>query len=318
MARILFMKRWISRPESRRQGRLGQVTKQAAGRRAGPRARSAAIRSGKAIRPHTILAAALAVSALCVLPTTAPAASVEKESDWALCRDAAHRVEKATDLPHALLQAMSLVETGRRGPDGAHTAWPWTINANGRGYRFANKQEAIWAVERLRAKGMRSIDVGCMQVNLRYHPRAFTSLDEAFDPAANMAYAADFLGRLKDRHGSWRAASARYHSYNPKLREKYAARVDKTLISERQAIAARMPVPAMKPSPALPVMEAGDPTIVTASLAPSEQVTQVDAATLGLRPTLIPGLRRGIDVADPQREHQEARLALPTGAVTTR
>jgi hypothetical protein len=248
------------------------------------------------------LSAALAgwAGALAIVAVSMPATAAPSD-DWALCRKAAHQVEKATHLPHALLQAMSLVETGRRGPGGAHTAWPWTINANGKGYRFGSKKEAIWAVKRLMAKGMRSIDIGCMQVNLRYHPRAFTSLDEAFDPAANMAYAADFLTRLKDRHGSWRAASARYHSYNPKFREKYAARVDATLVRERKAIAARMPVPAMKPAPALPIMEAGDPSIVTASV----------IGDLGLRPTLVPGLRRGIDVADPERPLQEARLILP-------
>ena len=37
---------------------------------------------------------------------------------------------------------------------------------------------------------MKVIDVGCFQVDLFYHPYAFTSLEEAFDPDAN-ARAAD-------------------------------------------------------------------------------------------------------------------------------
>ncbi len=240
--------------------------------------------------------AALAFVCVSLFATTANAEDVAQanDADWQACRTAAQKVERANDMPEALLQAMSLVETGRRGPDGKHTAWPWTINSHGKGYRFATKQDAIWAVRRLRADGARSIDIGCMQVNLRYHPRAFTSLEEAFDPAANMAYAASFLTRLKDRHGSWRDASARYHSYNPKLREKYASRVDKTLARERKMIASAASHPAASPDAATTYMEAGDASIVTASL--SADPSQNSVASLGLRPTLVPGLRRGLDV----------------------
>lgn len=246
---------------------------------------------------------------------TAQPVSASHSTDWQLCRTAAQKVERANDMPQALLHAMSLVETGRRGPDGKHTAWPWTINSHGKGYRFATKEEAIWAVRRLVADGARSIDVGCMQVNLRYHPRAFTSLEEAFDPAANMAYAASFLTRLKERHGNWRAASARYHSYNPKLREKYASRVDKTLARERKLLAAATPARPTPPVSAEPYAEAGSSPLVTASVPP--QNNMVD---LGLRPTLVPGLRRGFDIApDDIASEDEARknASLPAGRPQT-
>ncbi len=216
---------------------------------------------------------AAAIGFLCAgfMTTTSFAADMTatQKDDWQACRTAAQKVERANDMPQALLQAISLVETGRRGPDGKHTAWPWTINSHGKGYRFATKDDAIWAVRRLMADGARSIDIGCMQVNLRYHPRAFTSLEEAFDPAANMAYAASFLTRLKDRHGNWRAASARYHSYNPKLREKYANRVDKTLARERRLLAAHGASGRSNPPAATaPYTEAGNAPLVTATVAP--------------------------------------------------
>ena len=44
------------------------------------------------------------------------------------------------------------------------------------------RQQAVAAVQALQARGVRSIDVGCLQVNLMYHPIAFASLDDAFDP----------------------------------------------------------------------------------------------------------------------------------------
>ncbi|MGD1934502.1 MAG: lytic transglycosylase domain-containing protein [Candidatus Phaeomarinobacter sp.] len=257
----------------------------------------------------------LCVGAISSNGLAAPAESKPDNKDWQLCRTAAQKVERAGGIPEALLQAMSLVETGRRGPDGKHTAWPWTINSHGKGYRFATKDDAIWAVRRLVADGARSIDVGCMQVNLRYHPRAFTSLEEAFDPAANMAYAASFLTRLKDRHGNWRAASARYHSYNPKLREKYASRVDKTLARERKMLATTSPtLPAIAKTSA-PYSEAGTAPLVTASIS-SSNTTQ----DLGLRPTLVPGLQRGLDVAPTDRSPEgdtQKSASLPADATKT-
>ena len=56
------------------------------------------------------------------------------------------------------------------------------------------------AVRKLQRRGVRNIDVGCMQVNLRYHPKAFKSLGQAFDPRANAAYAAGFLRKLRDKN----------------------------------------------------------------------------------------------------------------------
>ncbi len=58
------------------------------------------------------------------------------------------------------------------------------------------------AVAAMRAAGMQSIDVGCMQINLRAHPAAFASIDDAFDPAANADYAARFLRDLLQRPAS--------------------------------------------------------------------------------------------------------------------
>ena len=84
---------------------------------------------------------------------------------------------------------------------------------------------AIAAVQALQAAGIRSIDVGCMQVNLFYHPTAFASLDEAFDPLANARYAARFLAVLYRREGTWPAAAAAYHSQTPALGAAYAQRV---------------------------------------------------------------------------------------------
>lgn len=144
----------------------------------------------------------------------------------ASCQAAINDAEAGQGLPAGLLSAVALVESGRPDPrSGAIRPWPWTINVEGAGFFFASKQLAIAAVRELLASGFRSIDVGCMQVNLMYHPAAFASLEQAFDPMANARYAARFLDALYDHNMDWTKAVAAYHSQTPALGAAYRNRV---------------------------------------------------------------------------------------------
>src|SRR5574338_65562 len=79
------------------------------------------------------------------------------------CSNAAAQAERSERLPPRLMQAISLAESGRWDDDRrANIAWPWTINVGGQGRYFDTKEQAVAEVERLRARGVRSIDVGCM------------------------------------------------------------------------------------------------------------------------------------------------------------
>lgn len=142
-----------------------------------------------------------------------------------LCKTAIAVAERAAGVPAGLMSAIGVVESGRRDPAGTISAYPWTINAEGIGSFYGSKAEAIAAVVALRAQGVRSIDVGCMQVNLMHHGTAFATLEKAFDPGTNARYAATFLQRLLTQTGSWPAATAGYHSLTPELGEPYARKV---------------------------------------------------------------------------------------------
>lgn len=146
-------------------------------------------------------------------------------SPSALCRSAIAAAERTAAVPDRLMAAISIIESGRRDAAGGASPWPWTINAQGQGQHFASKAEAIAAVQALQARGVRSIDVGCMQVNLMYHSSAFATLDEAFDPVLNARYAARFLTELLAKTGTWNRAVAGYHSLTPEIGEGYAAKV---------------------------------------------------------------------------------------------
>lgn len=143
------------------------------------------------------------------------------------CACAVQKFERQYNMPDNLLMAISLVESGRMMPKQGVVAWPWTINANGKSYMFPTKAEAILKVRQLRANGITSIDVGCMQINLKHHPNAFSSLENAFDPDINVAYAARFLFAKKLDTGSWHKAIGHYHSAVAHINAPYKNRVFK-------------------------------------------------------------------------------------------
>jgi len=136
--------------------------------------------------------------------------------------------EQNQAIPVHLLAAISTTETGRWHPGlGMALPWPWTINVEGKGYYYSSKAEAIAATQKFLHAGKRSIDVGCMQVNLKHHPKAFSNLNAAFDPATNVAYAASFLKSNYNEMGNWIQAAAAYHSRTSNLGRSYLVRVEK-------------------------------------------------------------------------------------------
>ncbi|HEY2538714.1 MAG TPA: lytic transglycosylase domain-containing protein [Stellaceae bacterium] len=151
--------------------------------------------------------------ALLLAWSSAAAAAPPETGQNTDCTAAIATAERSGDIPAGLLAAIGHVESGRPDPlGGAVQPWPWTIDAGGDGRFFATKAEAITATHELQAQGIASVDVGCMQVNLAYHPTAFATLEEAFDPLANALYAARFLRLLFSQTGDWPAAIAAYHS----------------------------------------------------------------------------------------------------------
>jgi len=169
-----------------------------------------------------------AIAAMFAALSFVPAAQAQDNdlSPEMLCFRYSQNFERSLRIPQGLLTAITLAETGRPNAEtGQTTAWPWTINVNGQGQYFDTKDEAVAAARKLLDAGQRSIDVGCAQVNLRYHPTAFQTIEDAFDPMNNMGYAARFLLSLHDLQGSWSQAIERYHSSDDGRREQYREKV---------------------------------------------------------------------------------------------
>ena len=157
---------------------------------------------------------------LLLLTLLAPVAGWANE-----CEDAAHAAERGAGLPADILVAIGRVESGRRSGDGRMAPWPWSVNAAGEGHYLGSAAEAVALVRSLREHGTQSIDVGCFQVNLAFHPNAFASLEDAFDPASNARAAAAFLVDLRASAARLEDAVGRYHSADPARGVPYARQV---------------------------------------------------------------------------------------------
>ena len=138
------------------------------------------------------------------------------------CPEALDAAATRYGVPAELMLAVGRVESGLS---------PFAINAAGIAHFAEDAESAIAFVEAQRTDGIRSIDVGCGQVNLAWHPDAFADLQSAFDPETNADYAAAFLSELYDRTGTWRQAAAHYHSATPSLQDAYLDRIDAALRS---------------------------------------------------------------------------------------
>lgn len=136
--------------------------------------------------------------------------------------------EKRLNLPEDTLYSISLNETGKMHSNKKiKMSWPWTVNVEGTGFYFDTQDEAIDFVKQQIRDGKESIDVGCMQVNLKHHPEAFESIEQAFNPRHNIGYAASFLRNKYEQLGTWSQAIAHYHSATHHLGEKYKKNIVK-------------------------------------------------------------------------------------------
>lgn len=146
-----------------------------------------------------------------------------------ICSLAVARAEKQYNIKPELLQTIASVESGKWDERyGRRIAWPWTIQVGGKGYYYKSKAEAVSAVKDLYAKGITNIDVGCMQINMKYHGSAFKSAEDALDPVKNAAYSAKFLYNLYQKNGhNWQKTAMQYHSKNYSKGMVYKSRLEK-------------------------------------------------------------------------------------------
>ena len=168
---------------------------------------------------------AIVVALLLLLPH-APATA--DTGSAALCEQAIVEGARRGGVPVEVLHAIALTETGRNA-GGRLRPWPWAINREGKGFWFDTREEALAFARESVAANRPSFDVGCVQINYRWHGHAFPSIEAMLDPQWTATYAAQFLRTLYEERGSWSEAAGAYHSLTPDLARIYRERFDRIL-----------------------------------------------------------------------------------------
>ncbi len=158
-------------------------------------------------------------------PLIAQAAS---GSDAGLCERQIVAAAAKYGIPEGILYSVGLTETGRKG-----SLQPYAMNIDGKAVFASSAAEVLQLFEAARAGGAKLIDLGCMQINYRYHGENFASPEAMLDPRANVEYAARFLANLHARHETWTMAVARYHAgpNNDPAQKQYVCRVIANLVA---------------------------------------------------------------------------------------
>ena len=130
-------------------------------------------------------------------------------------------------IPYTVLYAVALAESGLgSNGDGVRRPWPWTLNVAGRPHVYATREAAWHALNVFIAGGERSIDIGLMQVNWRFHHEALGDSWQALDPYHNLRVGAAILQDCFARRHDWWAGVGCYHSPGDVMRaQQYRLRV---------------------------------------------------------------------------------------------
>lgn len=161
-------------------------------------------------------------------PQEAAAKPLEKKTAVRLCEREMERAARKYNVPLGILYAVGLTETGRK-----NSLHPYALNVAGKAYFASSPREALAVIKRERNRGVKLIDVGCMQINIYYHLDKFPNLPSMLEPARNVDYAARFLSELKKSQSSWTMAVARYHAgpNNNPAQKRYVCKVIENIVA---------------------------------------------------------------------------------------
>ncbi len=130
---------------------------------------------------------------------------------------------RAHGVPADIFYAVALTESGKI-VDGFRTRrpWPWTLNVGGKGYFYASREDAHRALQGFLAQGKRSIDIGLMQVNWRWHRDKLGDPWQALDPDHNLQVGARILASCyREGRDRWDAVGCYHAPNNPSTARRY-------------------------------------------------------------------------------------------------
>ena len=142
-----------------------------------------------------------------------------------------HEIANKYNVPVERFYCVALQESGKKTYN-LMLPWPWTINVKGRGFYYKTKIEALKSLNKA-MKETNLIDVGIMQINVLYHKKRFTNIEQMLDPRVNLSVGAEILKENFDKFKDWNVATGKYHSYGKKKKQLKRARKYVRMVRER-------------------------------------------------------------------------------------
>lgn len=115
---------------------------------------------------------------------------------------------------------MALAETGYDGSPHAYA-----VRIGGRSYYAKSEARALDHARQSDGKLDASANIGCMQLQVASHGKAFTPPEKIIDPALNVRRAAGLLVAGAGRRHNWSQALASYQGGPPEARRAYVCRI---------------------------------------------------------------------------------------------
>lgn len=135
------------------------------------------------------------------------------------------------NIPVDVLYALAIMESNTKLQSGDYAPWPYTMNVNYKGMRFASYEDLVYQSRLLIKQGKTSFDIGFFQVNWKWNGHRSDSIEALANPYENARVAAEIMLEEYAKVGNWVEAAGRYH--NPANRnghaERYASDYEKIL-----------------------------------------------------------------------------------------
>lgn len=113
-----------------------------------------------------------------------------------------------------ILYAVALTESRKHDNQNKVIPSPWAINNAGNAYIPGSQQEAEALLNRMLEQGRRNIDVGMMQVNLRWHGHRVAKPEQLLIPSTNLEIGASVLSEaIQSVPGNLAHGIGRYYSW---------------------------------------------------------------------------------------------------------
>ena len=180
----------------------------------------------------------------CVLPAIAaialpvPAQAEGQVDPWS-CPAWTAIAERDYGNPPLLLQAIGRVEAGEAIDQGRAGAWILDI-----GGQMVQPTSLASALDTIILSREPSIDVGCLQINLRAHGAAVLARGGLLYPKYNAAYGAWYLATLFHKTRIWTMAVSAYHAgTNSRRGQLYCHRVAAAVVDLQRSSGAGLNLP---------------------------------------------------------------------------